>query len=132
MKNEKIILSDEKISAGDVYVDGNRIGDIRASIIKERQIMANDGIIIVIVNLDITNNKLINKPIISTRGFVLVNENEELSDDIDKQLRVNTIYGVGYVYLVDEDDPNASDLKICIGTDQYGNYIIKSFVLKEE
>ena len=83
MKNEKVTLSDEKIPASDIYVDGNRIGDIRASIIKERQIMANDGIIIVIVNLDITNNKLINKPIISTRGFVLVNENEELLSELE-------------------------------------------------
>ena len=83
MKSEKITIAQETFPASDIYVDGNRIGDIRASIIKERQIMANDGIIIVIANLDINSNKLINKPIISTRGFVLVNENEELLNEIE-------------------------------------------------
>ena len=83
MKNEKITLSSEKVPAGDVYVDGNRVGDVRASIIKERQIMATDGIIIVIVNLNTNNNTLVNKPTISTRGFVLVNENEELLAEIE-------------------------------------------------
>ena len=83
MKNEKITLSDEKVPAGDVYVDGSRVGNVRASIIKERQIMATDGIIIVIVNLDTTNHKLIGTPTISTRGFVLVNENEELLTEME-------------------------------------------------
>ena len=83
MQDEKITLSNEKVPAGDVYVDGNRIGDVKASIIKERQIMATDGIIIVIINLE--NNKLVNKPIISTRGFVLVNENEELLAEMENE-----------------------------------------------
>ena len=83
MKDEKITLSDEKVPAGDIYVDGSRVGNVRASIIKERQIMATDGIIIIIINLDTTNNKLISKPTISTRGFVLVNENEELLAEME-------------------------------------------------
>lgn len=83
MKDEKVTISNEKFPANDIYVDGNRIGDVRGSIIKERQIMANDGIIIVIANLDITNSKLLSKPIISTRGFVLVNENETLMKELE-------------------------------------------------
>lgn len=90
MKDEKITLSDEKIPASDIYVDGNRIGNVKSSIIKERQIMANDGIIIVIINLDVKNNKLVNKPIIATRGFVLVNENEELLSEFE-EAAYNTI-----------------------------------------
>lgn len=83
MKDEQVTLSDQTIPASDIYVDGNRIGEIRSSIIKERQIMANDGIIIVIANLDVNANKLITKPIITTRGFVLVNDNEELLNELE-------------------------------------------------
>lgn len=83
MKDEKVTLSDEKVPANDIYVDGNRIGNVKASMIKERQIMATDGIIIVIVNLDAATNKLICKPTITTRGFVLVNENEELLSELE-------------------------------------------------
>jgi len=60
------------------------------------------------------------------------NDKEMESDDVNKQLRVNTIYGVGYVYLVNENDPNASQVKVCMGQDKYGNNIIKSMVLTEE
>ena len=83
MKDEKIILSDQTLPASDIYVDGNRIGEVRSSIIKERQIMANDGIIIVIANIDINCNKLLNKPTITTRGFVLVNDNEKLLSELE-------------------------------------------------
>lgn len=67
-----------KIPAGDVYVDGNRIGDISNAVMKDRKIMANDGIIVVIANIDTKNNKLLGNPSIITRGFVLVNDNIEL------------------------------------------------------
>ena len=83
MKDEKITLSDQTLPASDIYVDGNRIGEVRSSIIKERQIMANDGIIIVIANIDINSNKLLNNPTITTRGFVLVNDNEELLNELE-------------------------------------------------
>ncbi|MDD3452887.1 MAG: ribonuclease J [Bacilli bacterium] len=71
------------IQAGDVYVDGNRIGDIGSVVIKDRNIMANDGIIVVIANIDTINNKLLGKVNITTRGFVQVNENEELLRTIE-------------------------------------------------
>ena len=46
------------IQAGDVYVDGNRIGDIGNAVIKDRKVMANDGIVIVIANIDTINTYL--------------------------------------------------------------------------
>lgn len=71
------------IPAGDVYVDGNRIGDIGAVVIKDRKIMANDGIIVVIANIDVKKGALLGRINITTRGFVLVNENEELLKNIE-------------------------------------------------
>ncbi len=67
-----------KITAGDVYVDGNRIGDISNAVMKDRKIMANDGIVVVIANIDAKNKTLVTNPSIITRGFVLVNDNIEL------------------------------------------------------
>lgn len=61
-----------------------------------------------------------------------INETEQYSTDITKQLRINTIYGVGYIYIVDENHPDASNIKICMGEDKWGNKIIKSFVLLGE
>lgn len=71
------------IQAGDVYVDGNRIGDVGAAVIKDRKIMANDGIVVVIANIDVANAKLLGKVNITTRGFILVNENEALLKQLE-------------------------------------------------
>ncbi len=66
------------ITADDVYVDGNRIGDVSNAVMRDRKIMANDGIVVVIANIDIKTGKLMTMPNIITRGFVQVNENIDL------------------------------------------------------
>ena len=71
------------VPASDVYVDGNRIGDVGSAVIKDRHIMSNDGILVVIANIDINKNELIGNTNITTRGFVLVNENGELLSRIE-------------------------------------------------
>ncbi len=72
------------IQANDIYVDGNRIGDVSNAVIRDRKIMSNDGIVVVITNIDTINNKLLGSPNITTRGFVLVNENEELLKKLEE------------------------------------------------
>ena len=78
------------ITADDIYVDGNRIGDIGNTVIRDRKIMANDGILVTISNINMEEHKLLGKVNITTRGFVLVNENEELLKDIEEVV-TNTI-----------------------------------------
>lgn len=72
------------IGADDIYVDGNRIGDIGNIVIKDRKIMANDGILVAICNINTETNQLLGKINITTRGFILVNENEELINQIEE------------------------------------------------
>ena len=67
-----------RVQAGDTYVDGNRIGEVSNAVMKDRKIMANDGIVVVIANIDVKNGKLLANPNIITRGFVLVNDNLDL------------------------------------------------------
>lgn len=78
------------VGADDVYVDGNRIGDIGNVVIKDRKIMANDGILVAISNINMETHKLLGKVNITTRGFILVNENEELLREIE-EVTTNTI-----------------------------------------
>lgn len=78
-----IITKGEKYPGADIYVDGNRIGEIGSAVLKDRQIMANDGILVVIINVDMKKRELLIKPNITTRGFILVNENEELLKKIE-------------------------------------------------
>lgn len=69
----------------DIYVDGNRIGDVGGAVIKDRKIMSNDGILVLVCNVDIKKRKLLGKVNQATRGFVLVNENEELLTQIENK-----------------------------------------------
>ena len=80
---DHVITKGDSIPGADIYVDGNRIGQIGSAVIKDRQIMANDGILVVIANVDMKKRELLIKPNITTRGFILVNENEELIHKIE-------------------------------------------------
>ena len=75
LKNHVITLS-SPIVANDIYVDGNRLGEINGAVLRDRKIMASDGILVVIANIDIKKRELLIKPNITTRGFILINENE--------------------------------------------------------
>lgn len=83
LKDHVIIKAKEKVSGDDVYVDGNRIGEVGGAVIRDRKMMSNDGILVVIANIDMSKRKLLIKPNITTRGFILVNENEELIKQIE-------------------------------------------------
>lgn len=82
---DHVVTKGESMPGADVYVDGNRIGEIGSAVIKDRKIMANDGILVVIVNVNMKKRELLIKPNITTRGFVLVNENEELIHKIESK-----------------------------------------------
>jgi len=81
--NNHVVTKGESYSGNDIYVDGNRIGEIGGAVLRDRKIMANDGILVVIINVDMKKHELLIKPNITTRGFIQVNENEELLKKIE-------------------------------------------------
>ena len=81
------IKKEKKVQAGDIYVDGNRVGETGSVVMKERKIMSNDGIVVVIANIDTKNKELLGNPNITTRGFVQIQENIELLKEIEKLSR---------------------------------------------
>ncbi len=98
LKNH-VITKGEPVIASDIYVDGNRLGEINGAVLRDRKIMASDGILVVIANIDMKNKTLLIKPNITTRGFILINENEELirkieniaANAIQNKLRENNV-----------------------------------------
>lgn len=71
------------IQAEDTYVDGSRIGDVSNIVIKDRMLMSNNGILAIIINIDSKNKTLLNTPLVTTRGYILVNESTELIKEIE-------------------------------------------------
>ena len=76
------LTKDGKVTAGEVYVDGSRIGDVGSAVIKDRILMSNNGVLVIIANIDTENQKLLAIPAITTRGYILVNENANLIKEI--------------------------------------------------
>ena len=75
----------------DIYVDGKRIGDVGTTIIRDRKIMSTDGVLSVILNVDVSNKKLLLEPNITTRGFVVVNDNQNLLKNIQSKISTITL-----------------------------------------
>ena len=87
------------VPAGDVYVDGSRIGDVGSVVIKDRKLMSKDGILVTILNINPMTRKLLIKPNITTRGFIMVNENPELVSQIENKVNdIVTNYLINNTY----------------------------------
>ena len=93
------------IPINDIFVDGNRIGDVGLTIIKDRKIMSTDGVLIVILNLDIEKRKMLIEPNVTTRGFVVVNDNQKLIKQIQDKVNIITLNEL------EKENFNLTDLK---------------------
>ena len=66
------------MQAGEVFVDGLSVGEIGQVVLRDRQLLSRDGMMIVVVTVDRMNGELIAGPDIVTRGFVYVRDAEPL------------------------------------------------------
>lgn len=80
-------LSDEKakvsghVQSGAIMVDGLGVGDVGNIVLRDRQMLSQNGLIIVVMTLDKYTNEILSGPDIVSRGFVYVRESEDLMDD---------------------------------------------------
>ena len=70
------------VPAGKVFVDGTGVGDVGSVVLRDRKHLAQDGMIVVCINISAQDGSLISGPDIITRGFIYVKESEELMDEL--------------------------------------------------
>ena len=70
------------VPAGRVFVDGSGVGDVGSVVLRDRKHLAEDGMIVVCVNLSSEDGSIITGPDIITRGFIYVKESEDLMDEL--------------------------------------------------
>ncbi len=70
------------VPAGKVFVDGTGVGDVGSVVLRDRKHLAQDGMIVVCINISAQDGCLISGPDIITRGFIYVKESEELMEEL--------------------------------------------------
>jgi ribonuclease J len=89
MSEEKAAITGE-VQAQGILVDGLGVGDVGNIVLRDRQLLSENGLIIVVVSLEKFSNQVMSGPDIVSRGFVYVRESENLMDEakdvVDKAL----------------------------------------------
>ncbi|MEN3822602.1 MAG: ribonuclease J, partial [Staphylococcus xylosus] len=83
---EEMILN-EKVHSGNVLIDGIGVGDVGNIVLRDRHLLAEDGIFIAVVTLDPKNRRIAAGPEIQSRGFVYVRESEALLNEAEEKVR---------------------------------------------
>lgn len=86
-ENGKGYLPDKKIDTSYVFVDGLGVGDIGQVVLRDRQMMSNDGMFTIIVIIDSKTGKIMQRPDIISRGFVYMKDSTELINEAKRKAR---------------------------------------------
>ncbi|MEX0672659.1 MAG: ribonuclease J [Candidatus Paceibacterota bacterium] len=77
----KLVKRKEKAPAGDMVVEGFHIGDVQEVVIRDRKLLAEDGMFVIIASINLKTGKLKKSPDIISRGFIYLRESQELLSD---------------------------------------------------
>lgn len=85
--NNKPTLTHGTINTDYVFVDGLGIGDISNVVLRDRQVMAGEGMLVIIATVDTKTGALIGNPDIISRGFIYMKENKKLVEETRKKAK---------------------------------------------
>lgn len=94
MSNGRVLeINDEgaeltgSVQSGRVLVDGLGIGDVGSIVLRDRQHLSQDGLIVIVLTMDSSTGEVVAGPDVISRGFVYVRESENLMDDVKSVVR---------------------------------------------
>ncbi len=92
-------LTTTKVPSDYVFVDGLGVGDVSQVVLRDRQVLAGDGMVVVIVTVEAKTGRLTGSPDIISRGFIYMKENQEMIHETRQRVRK----------LVADHDPKSMD-----------------------
>ncbi|EPZ46210.1 MULTISPECIES: ribonuclease J [Alicyclobacillus] len=107
-----------KVPAGTVMIDGLGVGDVGNIVLRDRKLLSQDGILVVVVTLSKATGHILSGPDIISRGFVYVRESEALLDEANKLVESTLIK------LVTDNVSEWSSLKTAV-RDSLGRYLFE-------
>ena len=89
----KHMKCEASVPAGEVFVDGSGVGDVGAVVLNDRKLLAEDGMVVIVLPMSSHDHQLLCQPEIVTRGFVYVKESEELLQEL-RDIAQNAVDGM--------------------------------------
>lgn len=86
IENNKAVMLPTKVDTSYVMVDGLGVGDIGQVVLRDRQVLAEDGMFVITVIIDSKTKKIVGKPQVTSRGFIFVKENFDLVNATKKKV----------------------------------------------
>ncbi len=101
MRNHKVLPSNWRFQGDDIYVDGNDISGLSTAVLKDRRILAENGLVAVVIAIDSKINKLLAPPVIVSRGFVFIKDSQALMKEasfivgksLEERMKEKTTFG---------------------------------------
>lgn len=85
--NEKEAKLNGSVPSGKILVDGLGVGDVGNVVLRDRQHLSQDGLIVIVMTMNNQTGEIVSGPEVISRGFVYVKESENLMDDVKKVIR---------------------------------------------
>jgi ribonuclease J len=116
LTKDSFVITDENVPAHYVMVDGLGVGDVGEIVLRDRKLLAQEGMLVIIATLDRKTGRIIKNPDIISRGFIYLKENQGMLDEIRTKIK-NIVNRIPRTQNVDPDY-----LKT-IFRDQVGQYV---------
>lgn len=97
---QKAVMLPKKVDTSCVFVDGLGVGDVSQIVLRDRQVLAEDGMVVIIAQVDQRTGALVGSPDIVSRGFIFMKEHRELIEATRAKIRA---------VLVDKNPESSAD-----------------------
>lgn len=87
LTKNSFVVTDKTVPAFYVMVDGLGIGDVEEVVLRDRRLLAQEGMVVIITTLDKSTGRILKTPDIISRGFIYLRENKEILEEIRKRIR---------------------------------------------
>ena len=80
-------ITKEKVEASSVFVDGLGVGDVGEIVLRDRRMLSQEGMIVIITTISRHDGRILKNPDIISRGFIYLKENQEILDEMRRRLK---------------------------------------------
>ncbi len=113
---DSVQISEETIPAYYVMVDGLGVGDVGEVVLRDRRVLAQEGMVVIIATLDRRSGRFLKNPDIISRGFIYLRENKEFVEELRKRIR-------GIITRIPQKQHLESDYIKSLMRDQIGQFL---------